>query len=111
MFSPVVGDIIATESFPPDVCLIELSDRLIVESVPFVLVLYERVVMAALWSSRVNDNSFESIGRRLRGRAKVVVQVERVLELKSGVHFDLEECFEVEDDALQIDDENFGRLL
>jgi hypothetical protein len=48
MFSPVVGDIIATESFPPDVCLIELSDRLIVEFVPFVLVLYERVVMAAL---------------------------------------------------------------
>jgi hypothetical protein len=48
MFSPVVGDIISTEGFPPDVCLIELSDRLIVEFVPFVLVLYERVVMAAL---------------------------------------------------------------
>lgn len=34
-----------------------------------------------------------------------------MLELESGVHFDFEECFEVEDDALQIDDENFGRLL
>jgi len=59
----------------------------------------------------VDDHSLEAVWCRLRRRTEVVVQIQSVLKLKSGMYLHFEECFEVKYDALKVDDENLGRLL
>lgn len=67
--------------------------------------------MSSLRTACVNDHALQFIQGRLRGRTEVAMQIESLLELETRVHFDLEEGFQVEDDALQVDDEYFRRLL
>lgn len=52
----------------------------------------------------MDNHTLQFIKGRLRGGAEVAMQIESLFELETGVHFDLKESLEIEDDALQVDD-------
>lgn len=59
----------------------------------------------------MNDYSLQFVFNWLRARTEVAAKVQRMLKLQFRVNFYFEECFQIEDDPLEIDDQYLRRLF